>query len=190
MRSIEFSAPSGQTISIVLFKRYSDIGIPAGVATEKANAKTTYSVNVPAGTVAGDYRILGFRPNGRVLVSQFVEIRGPGSGVATAYDIVLDDLTKNFTLDFSESIVDTIRRELRNTTIVLGAAETKVLGPCEESIKEIGGCQIEGTCETPIKTPSSAPPGTEEPVSDFDIGKVMRTSADPVKRIDLSGVVR
>lgn len=156
MRIIEFSAPTGQTISIVLYKRFTDVGIPIGTAVENSSSKTTYTIAVPDSILPDEYRILGFRPNGRVLASQFVEIRS--TGTSTAYDIVLSDVTQGISTDISDTIVETIKNELRNTTIVVGA-ETKVLGPCKERKTNFNIDAVTEPCQD---------------TNGFDISKVVR----------------
>jgi hypothetical protein len=125
MRKIEFTAPTDQTITIFLVKRYTDNPVNIGVATEFQNTKTTYHIDISDNIQPGTYRLVGLRPNGRVLLNLWVEIGM--LGIFTAYDLALSDIQD----DISDVIVKTIKNELRNTTIMV-SPETKVLGPCKD----------------------------------------------------------
>lgn len=125
MRIIEFGAPTEQTITIVLYIKGTDTGVNIGEATERTNSKTTYTINIPNNITSGTYRLTGLSPNGRVLVNGLVEIGS--EGIFTVYDIALSEISG----DSNDSVINTIKRGLRNTTIIVNS-ETKVLGPCKD----------------------------------------------------------
>lgn len=121
-QTVEFAAPTGQTITAKLFAEGSDTVVASAAATEATNRKGVYSVaytDIPEGT----YRLIGYNASNTPLCFWWTEPLLLVTGTYQTYEMPEQSISDTFV----EQIADAVGG-LINAAIATIGVETTVVG--------------------------------------------------------------